>query len=522
MWYGGHPRITREYTRMKSENSKRSRLWQTGPLAFAVTLWMGGAVMAAEPVWPAPAKVAMPSQQPQTQPNLWMPRERLTTPGFQAPSASHCNTDPVLNELPGERAPQQVAEMRKPAASGKHHRAMAEPRLTDMVPPPSPPAPPAPVAAAPASADALVVTGSRVAESTMTLAPERHQVPGPVTAGVVDDNADFGEFLQFLQRHDEVKGLGRDVSVRHKLQVRDAQGRPVPDAEVAVSAANGARFWGRTDAGGQLWLHPNAFDSADSASYRVDVRRDGRQAKATLRRDQKHALDVVLPAMPSERAKLDLVFMVDATGSMGDEIDKLRGSLQDIVRQIGQLPSSPDICLGLVTYRDKTDEYLLRSWSMTGNVDAFQGVLDKVRAGGGGDYPEAMNEAFDHAVQRLAWRGSGTTRLLLTLADAPPHLDYGKPRYQDTINAAVGKGIKVLSVAASGQDRRGEAVQRQMAQYTSGRFIFLTYKDAENPRSGAGTETSHDVANYSVDTLDQLVVRLVREELAKLPSASRG
>ena len=82
--------------------------------------------------------------------------------------------------------------------------------------------------------------------------------------------------------------------------------------------------------------------------------------------------------------------------------------------------------------------------------------------------------------------------------------------------AALGKGIKVFSVAASGQDSTGEIVQRQIAQYTGGRFIFLTYKNAADPSSGPGSETVHEVNNYSVDTLDALVVRLVREELAQL------
>jgi Mg-chelatase subunit ChlD len=312
--------------------------------------------------------------------------------------------------------------------------------------------------------------------------------------------------------------LGRDISVRQRLRVVDAQGRPVPDAEVAVSARNGARMWARTDAGGQVWLHPNAFDDRDSSRYQVQVRRAGKTVNAPLQRGQKNTLQVTVAdaALPT-RAKLDLVFMVDATGSMGDEIDKLRESLQGIVREIGKLPSNPDICLGLVTYRDRGDEYFVRGWDMTHNVAAFQQVLDGVQANGGGDYPEAMNEAFDHSVQALNWRGPSTTRVLVSLADAPPQMGYPQPRYDQTMLAALGKGIKVFSVAASGQDTTGEIVQRQIAQYTGGRFIFLTYKDAADPSSGPGSETVHEVSNYSVDTLDKLVVRLVREELAQLP-----
>jgi hypothetical protein len=55
-----------------------------------------------------------------------------------------------------------------------------------------------------------------------------------------------------------------------------------------------------------------------------------------------------------------------------------------------------------------------------------------------------------------------------------------------------------------------------MAQYTAGRFVFLTYRDAADPGSGPGTQTTHDVKQYSVQTLDRLVVKLVGDELAKL------
>ena len=81
--------------------------------------------------------------------------------------------------------------------------------------------------------------------------------------------------------------------------------------------------------------------------------------------------------------------------------------------------------------------------------------------------------------------------------------------------AALGKGIKVFGVGASGLDRQGEFIQRQLAQFTGGKFVFLTYARADRPASGPGRETLHDVRNYSVDTLDRLVVRLVTDELAK-------
>ena len=503
----------------RNASTLKRRPVRTAAFAAVATLLVGLPVVTAARLAPASTSVVEGDLQAPT--SL---RVRQTRPNFQAPTATTCSDAPVLREVADPHPESQQRRALKPSrsrhasASGSTDAAMME-----MVIPPSPPSPPAPLSPAPPSADIAAsevhsTEGLAFRAKSAATAPAVRQQQTPVTAGVVDDNADFGSFRQFLQGHDESKQLGRDISVRQRLKVVDAQGRPVPDAEVAVSASNGARMWARTDAGGQVWLHPNAFDDRDSTRYQVQVRRGGKTVSAPLQRGQKNALQVVMAdaALPA-RAKLDLVFMVDATGSMGDEIDKLRESLQGIVREIGQLPSNPDICLGLVTYRDRGDAYFVRGWDMTHNVAAFQQVLDGVRAGGGGDYPEAMNEAFDHSVQALNWRGPSTTRVLVSLADAPPQMGYPQPRYDQTMLAALGKGIKVFSVAASGQDTTGEIVQRQIAQYTGGRFIFLTYKDAADPSSGPGTETVHEVNNYSVDTLDKLVVRLVREELAQLP-----
>ena len=67
----------------------------------------------------------------------------------------------------------------------------------------------------------------------------------------------------------------------------------------------------------------------------------------------------------------------------------------------------------------------------------------------------------------------------------------------------------------------GELVLRQVAQYTGGKFVFLTYKDTQAPSRGAGDATVHDVQNYSVDTLDDLLLRLVKDDLGVQTPARR-
>lgn len=504
---------------------------------------------AVQALWPEPK----PTPQPASQPARWaQPAVVRTQPNFQAPSATHCARPLQTREVPGRPAGQA------PSTSEYRHEhgrlAMAAPTGAGAAAPsaeaaapgadvaggpaprPRPLPAPAAKAAAPtgASASTAPSSPSTRAEASAALAdaatsrfapPQRPgqppmQVPPPqdptVTAGMVDDNADFSGYLAFRNRT-RVEHRARDIRERYLLEVKDPRGRAVADAEVAVQAPSGHAMWARTDTAGRVWLHPNAFDPSRSAYYEVAVRKDGRESGARLSRGQKSAVEVVLDARPAPaRARLDLVFLVDATGSMGDEIDKLKATLRGITAEVARLPSQPDLCLGLVAYRDKGDAFLLRSHDLTDDVGAFQGALNALRADGGGDYPEAMNEALHETVHNLSWRGDGATRLVVLLADAPPHLDYGGPYYDDDMQAALGKGIKVFSVGASGLDKQGEFIQRQIAQYTGGRFVFLTYAQAHNPASGPGRETVHDVKNYSVDTLDRLIVRLVSDELGKL------
>jgi Mg-chelatase subunit ChlD len=459
----------------------------------------------------AQSSLPWPQPRPQQPPEASVPRN---LPHFAAPSATHCARPVATREVPGfAEGPQARRPMpRDEAGRAAEPEALAEGRARFEAAPAAPArartAPPPLAAAAPQLRDR--------AGGHDAVPQAQWQAPPPVTAGVVDDNADFSAYLAFRDRT-RVDHRPRDVRQRHLLAVRDARGRPVADAEVAVLGASGYAMWARTDAGGQAWLHPAAFDPARSAHYEVVVRKDGVQASASLARGQKSAVEVVLdaPAAP-ERARLDLVFLVDATGSMADEIEKLKLSLRAITAEVASLPSRPDICLGLVAYRDRGDAFVLRSHDFTNDVGAFLAqALYPLRAGGGGDYAEAMNEALHETVHQLSWRGDGTTRLVILLADAPPHLDYGAPHYDDDMLVALGKGIKLFGVGASGLDRQGEFIQRQLAQYTGGKFVFLTYADAHRPGSGPGRETLHDVKNYSVETLDRLVVRLVAEELAK-------
>jgi hypothetical protein len=199
---------------------------------------------------------------------------------------------------------------------------------------------------------------------------------------------------------------------------------------------------------------------------------------------------------------------------MADEITKIQSTIFDVSARIDSLPGRPEVRYGMVTYRDRGDAFVTQTYEFTPDVREFSQKLSGVYADGGGDTPESLNEALYEAVNGVEWRGGETVQLIFLVADAPPHLDYAQDYdYAVEMDNAARRGIKIFPIASSGLDDQGEYVFRQLAQYTQGRFIFLTYAGPTN--GGApGDETTHHVDDYSVENLDDLLVRLVQEELA--------
>jgi Mg-chelatase subunit ChlD len=375
-------------------------------------------------------------------------------------------------------------------------------------------------------------TGTRRSESSETAerlpaAPSRSRQYEPVTAGVVDDNEQWQEYLDYLQRHTDAYARPIDVRERILIDVADDQTMPVHDARVEVRQDDQMVFVGRTDASGRLLFHPRAVGSMrlhangqQAYPYHLIVTKGQSTSNQIFDRQAGNRWSVTLDSPPAiGKTQLDLLFLVDATGSMGDEIAKLKASMADVADEIARLPEQPDVRYGLVAYRDLSDSYVVRNSDFTADLSRFQRSLSRLRADGGGDEPESLNEALNMAVHGMSWRSEDTVRMVVLVADAPPHLDYDwQPfSYETDVVEAVRRGIKLFPVGASGLSVDGEYIFRQLAQFTGGKFVFLTYADGSNPKSGPGVETEHDVANYSVDTLDKLIVQLVQEELAQLP-----
>lgn len=169
---------------------------------------------------------------------------------------------------------------------------------------------------------------------------------------------------------------------------------------------------------------------------------------------------------------VEVAFVLDTTGSMSGLIEGAKRKIWSIATTILDSNPDADIRMGLVAYRDIGDDYVTKTYDLTTDIQDLYANLLGMRASGGGDWPESVNEALDVAVNKLQWtKNTDVRRIVFLVGDAPPHMDYAQDtKYTTTLEVAKQKDIIVNAVLA-GSARDTERVWRDIAQRGNGRFI---------------------------------------------------
>lgn len=342
--------------------------------------------------------------------------------------------------------------------------------------------------------------------------------PGPVDgtplrAGSIDDNEDFKRYVAYLERFVEL-GLpvrALDVSVHHVVEVKGSDGRPAHGVAVDVLAGDKLIGSVRTGSDGRAYVHPRAMGAGAEVAITLRV---GEVAQAPDA-EGVTSFEIGAPGGASGPVPLDLFFVLDATGSMGDELARLTETVDIVAEKVAELPGDPDVRIGMTVYRDEGDSFVTRTFDFTSDVEGFRDALGEVAASGGGDYPEALDEALAAALDEPAWRDpADTLQLAFVIADAPPQVgrEVAKP-YDKSLIEAAERGIRIYPLAASGTDDQAEYVFRQLAQFTGAKFVFLSYGVG-----GAAVGPGTDISSLDDEQLplEELLLRLVSDELANL------
>ena len=104
---------------------------------------------------------------------------------------------------------------------------------------------------------------------------------------------------------------------------------------------------------------------------------------------------LMLTALPAAaRPIVDVVFVLDTTGSMGPLIEGAKRKIWSIATTLIDCSPDAEIRMGLVAYRDIGDEYVTKRFDLTTDIQGLYADLLRLRASGGGDWPESVNEAL--------------------------------------------------------------------------------------------------------------------------------
>lgn len=210
---------------------------------------------------------------------------------------------------------------------------------------------------------------------------------------------------------------------------------------------------------------------------------------------------------PPHLPHIDVVFVVDATGSMADEIRTVKTHLTKIIKEVENGQPRPVLRVGVVAYKDhelEEREYVTKKLDLTYNINRALDFISDIEASGGGDLPEAVADGLHVAVNEMKWNDvyvaqnqqvrhyPWTKKLIFLIGDAAPHGEgstdhsyvQGCPdghNYRGEVDEAREKGIRIYTVSGSGIDSVGIRIFKEIARKTGGSYTHLNYirKDVE-------------------------------------------
>ena len=336
---------------------------------------------------------------------------------------------------------------------------------------------------------------------------------GLITAGAWNDNDNYEYWKTLFSQNEENVGKfyeyskaenswGFDSYNRVKVTVKNGE-NPVAGANVTAKTHDGeVLFTAKANTNGIAYV----FTSEQAGL--IEAVSGAGQATAEFTAENRD-LTIHINENAEKKNVIELMFVVDVTGSMGDELFFLNNEIADVVNRVAQADSATQINLALLFYRDHTDNEIFKYYDFTDvtNADGLakqQAAIAAQKASGGGDYPEAVEDALAMAVEKQ-WSAGATTKIIFHVLDAPPHSGTSnQTKMHAAAKAAAEKGIRVCPVICSGADMVTEYVMRQTAVYTGGTFVFVT------DDSGIGNP-HHDpqLPNVTVEALNSLLVRLI-------------
>lgn len=185
----------------------------------------------------------------------------------------------------------------------------------------------------------------------------------------------------------------------------------------------------------------------------------------------------IAPVQLSSNSKapaMEMVFVLDTTGSMGALLTGAKERIWGIVNEVMQNSSVSSVKVGLVAYRDRGDQYVTHVLPLTEDLDKVYSTLMDYEAAGGGDEPENVRRALAEGVARAGWSQPSPNRaqVLFLVGDAPPHDYADEPDTLATADLAVRHGI-IVNTIQCGSSISTRQVWEAIARRGQGQYFVI-------------------------------------------------
>ncbi len=173
-----------------------------------------------------------------------------------------------------------------------------------------------------------------------------------------------------------------------------------------------------------------------------------------------------------KKPRMQIVFALDATGSMSGLIKAAKDKIWSIVTSLTQTQTTPDIEVGLIFYRDRGDVFITKRIQVTDSMDMVYSELMKIDARGGGDGTESVNQGLKEAVELFSWdQDTSTYKTIFLVGDFEPHMNYQNDvPYYVTCKTASSRGI-VLNTILMGTNPTAEKIWKEIALCSEGAYV---------------------------------------------------
>jgi len=237
--------------------------------------------------------------------------------------------------------------------------------------------------------------------------PGNQDQPGVITAGEWNDIENW-TFWETIISKDDFKSKPTHWRFfnnnRISVGVIGSDSTPIIDAVVKLKKDGTTIFSARTDNKGKAELWADLYQNNSSIGFSklvIDIN-NGSNVTSTAK-PFKDGINRIVISPISFDNKIEIAFVVDATGSMGDELEYLKTELLDVISRIKNANTNSTVLTSSVFYRDEGDDYVTRVSNFTVDNNTTVNFIKNQSTDGGGELPEAVHSALDKAVNELQW-----------------------------------------------------------------------------------------------------------------------